>query len=579
MRRLDAALSNAPEKISVQSGSRQSHAAKETSREVRKVREVFLTTKNMIPPKSTVSLFVCLISLFACLCYGQDDMVNSRLTNAPTKFFSSRVVNRFEEMFKTGDIDLKYYNNITVKSNIFHYAALTGSLDRVKILLKKGADVNLADECDITPLHYAALSGNLELVQYLVEQGADVNSTDNEKKTVLTYAAQSGNLELVKWLVELGLDLNAKDYDNNTVLHYAAQSGNLELVQWLVEQGLDINAKGDDNNTVLHYAAQSGNVELVQWLVEQELDLNAKDDDNNTVLHYAAQSGNLELVQWLVKQGLDINAKGDDNNTVLNYAALSGNLELVKWLVEQGLDIQSAPLILNDAIRSRSIKMVQWLIDQGLDINSDLQYGQKPLHNAVLRDIPELVQWLVKNGADVNAKDNAGTTPISCVAVCPFLNDKESIELIQWFIEHGSNLKADGADVLTHSSLMQKKELVLWLINQGIDVNATNTRGETPLETVCDIIYDLEMVQFLVEHGANANPNFGKKALPYWFELWKYTSGVKNPFDDPLIRYLMFHDKMFVVGLPGLILAIIVGIWIAFRLNYSKQKRNTKKSN
>ena len=544
MRRLDAALSNAPEKISVQSGSRQSHAAKETSREVRKVREVFLTTKNMIPPKSTVSLFVCLISLFACLCYGQDDLVNSRLTNTPTKFFSSRVVNRFEEMFKTGDIDLKYYNNITVKRNIFHYAALTGSLDRVKILLKKGADVNLADKCDITPLHYAALSGNLELVQYLVEQGADVNATDNEKKNVLTYAAQSGNLELVKWLVKQGLDLNAKDYDNNTVLHYAAQSGNLELVQWLVKQGLDINAKDNDKETVLHYAAQSGNVELVQWLVEQ---------------------------------GLDINAKGDDNNTVLNYAAQSGNLELVKWLVEQGADILSAPLILDDAIRSRSIKMVQWLIDQGLDINSDLQYGEKPLHNAVLRDIPELVQWLVKNGADVNAKDNAGTTPISCVAVCPFLNDKESIELIQWFIEHGSNLKADGADVLTHSSLMQKKELVLWLINQGIDVNATNSLGETPLETVCDIIYDLEMVQFLVEHGANANPNFGKKALPYWFELWKNTSGVKNPFDDPLIRYLMFHDKMFVVGLPGLILAIIVGIWIFYRYIHSKLNSRTEK--
>ena len=86
------------------------------------------------------------------------------------------------------------------------------------------------------------------------------------------------------------------------------------------------------------------------------------------------------------------------------------------------------------------------------------------------------------------------------------------------------------------------------------------------------------MVQFLVEHGANANPNFGKKALPYWFELWKNTSGVKNPFDDPLIRYLMFHDKMFVVGLPGPILAIIVGIWIAFRLNNSKQKSSFEKS-
>ena len=103
-------LSRAPydvTKYTIQIGSRQSPVAKEPSHEVR---EVFLTTKNMIPPKSTVSLFVCLISLFACLCYGQDDMVNSRLTNAPTKFFSSRGVNRFEEMFKTGDIDLKYYS-------------------------------------------------------------------------------------------------------------------------------------------------------------------------------------------------------------------------------------------------------------------------------------------------------------------------------------------------------------------------------------------------------------------------------------------------------------------------------------
>jgi ankyrin repeat protein len=74
-------------------------------------------------------------------------------------------------------------------------AAASGSLDAVKELLAKGADITKTDINGGTALHAATLYGKNDIVKLLIEKGADVNaaftSGPNKGATPLHFAARS----------------------------------------------------------------------------------------------------------------------------------------------------------------------------------------------------------------------------------------------------------------------------------------------------------------------------------------------------------------------------------------------------
>jgi ankyrin repeat protein len=62
----------------------------------------------------------------------------------------------------------------------------------VKLLLKKGADVESKDSRGRTPLSWAAEKGHEEVMELLLEKGADVESKDTEYgQTPLSWAAEN----------------------------------------------------------------------------------------------------------------------------------------------------------------------------------------------------------------------------------------------------------------------------------------------------------------------------------------------------------------------------------------------------
>ena len=54
-----------------------------------------------------------------------------------------------------------------------HLAAMWGHLDAVDLLIKAGADVNIANDYGITPLHYAAEKNQYDIAKMLLENGAN----------------------------------------------------------------------------------------------------------------------------------------------------------------------------------------------------------------------------------------------------------------------------------------------------------------------------------------------------------------------------------------------------------------------
>jgi len=118
-----------------------------------------------------------------------------------------------------------------------HYAAYEGDVERVKKLLKKGANPNTQSKDGYTPLLVAAMEGHVEVVRLLLEHGADPNAKDINGDTPLHWAAFVGRVDMVKLLLERGADPTAKNRDGKTPLDLAREKGHRGVAS-LIEEWL-----------------------------------------------------------------------------------------------------------------------------------------------------------------------------------------------------------------------------------------------------------------------------------------------------------------------------------------------------
>ncbi|MET3130740.1 ankyrin repeat protein [Oxalobacteraceae bacterium GrIS 1.11] len=88
----------------------------------------------------------------------------------------------------------------------------------VLALLAKGAHVN---QTGWTALHYAASSGDLEIVQILLDQHAYIDAESPTRITPLMFAAREGQDLAVKLLLEAGADASLKSAHGWTALQFS----------------------------------------------------------------------------------------------------------------------------------------------------------------------------------------------------------------------------------------------------------------------------------------------------------------------------------------------------------------------
>ncbi len=87
-----------------------------------------------------------------------------------------------------------------IVNNAFVYACMHGQIDAAKLLLEKGAEINVVPggfDYAGTGLHYAALNGHRAMVEFLLRHGADRNVKDTKVgSTAAGWAEHGGHLEL-----------------------------------------------------------------------------------------------------------------------------------------------------------------------------------------------------------------------------------------------------------------------------------------------------------------------------------------------------------------------------------------------
>ena len=130
---------------------------------------------------------------------------------------------------------IKKHNLIKINSNlsednILIEAIIQGDIDRIRLLLNNGADVNAKYEHGQTPLMWASKEGRADIVKLLLEKGADVNAKDRFNQTSLMYASKYAFTDIVKLLLEKGANVDIKNIFGNTALD---ETTNHEIKQLL----------------------------------------------------------------------------------------------------------------------------------------------------------------------------------------------------------------------------------------------------------------------------------------------------------------------------------------------------------
>lgn len=154
-------------------------------------------------------------------------------------------------------------------------AAMRGDTDRIRALLRDGADVNAAQGDGMTALHWSALNGNLETMNVLLYAGATTEPlTRVGRYTPLHLAASRGHAASVARLLEAGARPNPVTETGVQPLHLAAQAGNPEAVEALLARGADVNARdGTHGRTPLVFATAHNRVEAMKVLISKGADV------------------------------------------------------------------------------------------------------------------------------------------------------------------------------------------------------------------------------------------------------------------------------------------------------------------
>ena len=92
--------------------------------------------------------------------------------------------------------------------------------DIIKLLLDYGADINIRNKTNMTPLIHHCYNGYImyqNIITLLVEGGANINAIDDDNISALMYACYSNRPNIVKLLIDAGADIDIRDDKGDTL--------------------------------------------------------------------------------------------------------------------------------------------------------------------------------------------------------------------------------------------------------------------------------------------------------------------------------------------------------------------------
>lgn len=177
-------------------------------------------------------------------------------------------------------------------------AASLGHVELVKFLLERGANVHAADGSGDTALHRVGNEDNPgELVDTLVAAGAEVDVLNNTDETPLFWAACRGNCQVVERLLVHGANVHARALFDETPMHQIGNGPVEELVDLLLRYGAEIGARAEDGSTPIHNAAFSLSPRAVKVLLDRGANKTTLTDEGKSPVDEARRGFECEIIR------------------------------------------------------------------------------------------------------------------------------------------------------------------------------------------------------------------------------------------------------------------------------------------
>ncbi len=385
-------------------------------------------------------------------------------------------------------------------------------------------------------------AGQTDKARSLFNIDEDINETDEEGNTLLHLCAAIDDYNSIEYFLFKGADSEIKNKDGNTPLHIAIENDSFNAAKVLAGVGSNLFARNGNGVSAIDLGLEK-NVRYYDLFINENTS-KIRYDNGKTLVHYFAQAKNLRGINACIKAGFPISIKDDDGKTPLDLAFEDINniesVEIAAALIQADADpIETDFSYFQDAVSARNLNLrlgdgqtplhlcsimghkaiATYLLENNADTSVQDSSGSTPLHEAIRYGQLEIAQMLLDAGANINAKDNLGKTPI--MLIIP--RDKLS-ETYRLLIRYRADLnQADTyGDTVLHTATMLKatSNIIETLVEGGADINARNKEGVTPLSIAIQA-EDIKTIKLLTTNGASIHTQdtHGRSPLSMAFEM------------------------------------------------------------
>lgn len=216
-------------------------------------------------------------------------------------------------------VDVNQKNND--KETPLHTAVRQGKKAVVRLLCEAGANPNAVNNYLRSPIHFVRPENySVEISRTLIENGADINLKNTYDETPLLYAVSMRDKGLVKLLIKNDVEIPTNRNQADTLLHNAAIGSLGELVDLLIKNGSDLSTKNKNGGTFLHSIAAGGLDKFIKLSISKGIDINKLNRYGYTPLQMAVINGKAKVIDKLISLGADKDYRNKIGESAYNLA-------------------------------------------------------------------------------------------------------------------------------------------------------------------------------------------------------------------------------------------------------------------
>lgn len=436
--------------------------------------------------------------------------------------------NLIEELFRTEDIELcKAAISAAININAIdkkgytalHYSIKTGVESIVNLCLEAESNSKIdfpnGKSCGFIILY----NYNLDTVKSFIKKGLIF------EPEMLEAACLSRNTDKFDWAFSQVEDRNYVFKDGNTPLITSMSIGFIYAVDKLIANGADINKINKLDQSALIWAAKIFCKDYAEELVFQGANVLSVDSDGNSAIHHFIKCSlgpiritkDISLLEKEVLCGIEVLKKSTITTNSFKVECESGKMHFVDNTIIVGLKEEAPISVLNSTSANFELVLeaIKLLTDKGLDINTKNKIGHTPFMIACQNQLKYVAQQLVKNySLDYTIVDNCGLGSLHWAIK---LNDASTVEQI---INKGVDINLadkEKASPLYHSLGFTRAPInpiiVKLLIKNGADVNQPMFDGDTPLH-MSSFMGCIGAMKILITYGAKVDATNQKGETP-----------------------------------------------------------------